>query len=87
MMMMMGSGRSDPALFPLDEDQRSRQGARGSMPRTRCPNCDVIIKVEKPREGGLVVCPGCGVELEIVSTDPLEVDFTEDWQNEWEDEY
>jgi len=32
----------------------------------------------------LITCPGCGVELEILKTDPLEVDFTftEDWQDE-----
>lgn len=52
------------------------------MTKTRCPNCDTIIKVEKPREGTVIVCPGCGVEMEIVNVDPFEVEFTEDWQNE-----
>jgi lysine biosynthesis protein LysW len=56
------------------------------MPRTRCPNCDTIIKLEEPHEGDVIACPGCGVELEIVNKDPFEVDFTEDWQNEWEEE-
>ena len=59
---------------------------RQEIPKTRCPNCDTTIKVEKPREGAVIVCPGCGVELEIVSRDPFEVDFTDDWQNEWEGE-
>jgi lysine biosynthesis protein LysW len=36
--------------------------------------------VEEPRTSDLIVCPECGVELEIVGTDPLEVDFSEDWQ-------
>ena len=66
----------------VDVDERPRQGARWSMPRTRCPNCDVVIKKEKPREGALIFCPGCGVELEIVNTDPFEVELTDDWQNE-----
>lgn len=54
------------------------------MSRTRCPYCDAVIKIDKPREGHIITCPGCGVELEIVNTDPLEVDFTftEDWQDE-----
>ena len=56
------------------------------MPKTRCPNCDSIIKLTKPREGAVITCPGCGVELEIISADPFVVDFTEDWQNEWEEE-
>jgi lysine biosynthesis protein LysW len=54
------------------------------MPRTRCPYCDAVIKIDKPREGQFITCPGCGVELEVVNTDPLEVDFAfiEDWQDE-----
>jgi hypothetical protein len=41
--------------------------------------------MDKPREGAVIVCPGCGVELEVITPDPFEVDFTNDWQNEWED--
>jgi lysine biosynthesis protein LysW len=81
-MMMMTGGRSNWATFVYDVDERPRQGARSSMPRTRCPNCDIVIKKEKPREGDLIICPGCGVELEIVNTDPFEVELTDDWQNE-----
>ena len=57
------------------------------MPKTRCPNCDIVIKVAKPREGGLINCPGCGVELEIVNVDPFDVAFSTDWQNDWEEEF
>lgn len=59
---------------------------RQETPKIRCPNCNTFIKVEKPREGVVIVCPGCSAELEIVSKDPFEVDFTADWQNEWEEE-
>jgi lysine biosynthesis protein LysW len=55
-------------------------------PKTHCPHCDSIIKVAKPREGVVITCPRCGVELEIISSDPFEVDFTEDWQDEGEEE-
>jgi lysine biosynthesis protein LysW len=58
------------------------------MARTRCPNCDAVITVAKPREGSVVSCDKCGVELEIVQKDPLEVDFLDDWQDDdWEPEY
>lgn len=63
----------------LERDERQK------MPKTRCPNCDTDIKIEKPREGTMITCPGCGVELEVITADPLEVDFTDDWQNEWEE--
>jgi len=56
------------------------------MPKTRCPNCDTTIKLEKPREGAVVSCPACGVELEVICADPFEVDFTDDWQNEWDED-
>ncbi len=56
------------------------------MPKTRCPNCNTPIKVDKPREGAIITCPGCGVELEVIGADPFEVDFSDDWQEEWEEE-
>jgi lysine biosynthesis protein LysW len=52
------------------------------MSRTRCPNCDVVIKVDEPRRGAIIACPGCGVELEIVCTDPLDVDLADDWEDD-----
>lgn len=52
------------------------------MSKTRCPNCNTVIKIDKPRQGTIITCSGCGVELEIVRSDPLEVDFTEDWQED-----
>jgi lysine biosynthesis protein LysW len=55
---------------------------RTKASKTRCPNCDGVVKVDKPREGSIIVCPGCGVELEVVNADPFEVDFTEDWQED-----
>ena len=51
------------------------------MPKTHCPNCDSIIKANKLREGAILDCPECGVELEVISVDPFEVDFTDDWQD------
>ena len=55
------------------------------MPKTSCPACDAIISVEKPRDGAMLKCPDCGEELEIISTDPFEVDFPLDWED-WDDE-
>lgn len=40
------------------------------MPKTRCPNCDSVISMNKPREGAVIICPHCGVELEVIRTDP-----------------
>lgn len=56
------------------------------MPKTHCPNCDFTISMSNPREGAVIICSQCGVELEVVRTDPFVVDFTENWQEEWEEE-
>lgn len=57
------------------------------MSKTHCPNCDATIAMDKPREGDIIACPKCAVELEIIRTDPFVVDFTLDWQTEdWEEE-
>jgi alpha-aminoadipate/glutamate carrier protein LysW len=40
-----------------------------------CPECDNPITVddEEVEEGEMVVCDECGMELEVVSVDPLEL--------------
>jgi len=60
------------------------------MSKTNCPDCDAVISVDDPREGAKVTCRECGTELEIISTNPFEVDYPldydEDWDDEWEEE-
>lgn len=40
-----------------------------------CPECDnpIDIDVDEVEEGETLQCDECGLELEIVSTDPLEL--------------
>jgi alpha-aminoadipate/glutamate carrier protein LysW len=40
-----------------------------------CPECDnpLDIDVDDVEEGEIVTCDECGTDLEIVSTDPLEL--------------
>ena len=42
-----------------------------------CPECDAMIDVEEDlvEEGQTIDCPECGAELEVVSTDPVELDI------------
>ena len=54
------------------------------MANVFCPECDAVIKIAIPREGAQIKCPVCGVELEVVSIYPLEVDFADD--GDWSDE-
>ena len=49
-----------------------------------CPECaadlDLAADVE---EGEIVVCPDCGVELEVVSLDPLAVELAPEVEEDW----
>jgi alpha-aminoadipate carrier protein LysW len=56
------------------------------MPKTYCPNCDAVISVNNPREGVTVTCHECGTELEIISTNPFEVDFPLDYGEDDDEE-
>lgn len=52
-----------------------------------CPECDAMIDIDEDmvEEGQSVECPECGAELEVVSTDPVELDILsrgEDDENE-----
>jgi alpha-aminoadipate/glutamate carrier protein LysW len=53
-----------------------------------CPECEGVIDVEdeEVEEGETLDCPECGAELEIVSTNPVELNLITDEENEDEEE-
>lgn len=58
------------------------------MASAYCPDCEerIIFKIE-PMVGQTLTCPHCDAELEVISTDPLELDWAYDWSDEdWEEE-
>lgn len=46
----------------------------------QCPECEAIIDIEADEleEGQAVSCPECGVDLEVVNTNPIELDLADD---------
>jgi alpha-aminoadipate/glutamate carrier protein LysW len=48
-----------------------------------CPECDALIEVQDVMEAEIVVCPDCGVDLEVTGTNPLKLQPApmekEDW--------
>ena len=56
-----------------------------------CPECEAAIDdTEIADVGEVMACPECGVELEVVSVDPVEFDLApidEDEDEDDEDEY
>ncbi len=57
-------------------------------PETLCPECDAVISIRNPRDGAQLRCPECNVELEVISTDPFEVDlpYDEGWYADSEED-
>jgi alpha-aminoadipate carrier protein LysW len=56
-----------------------------------CPECEATIEEEFEDVGEVISCPECGVELEVISIDPVEFDLApvedEDDDDEDEDEF
>ncbi len=49
------------------------------MPTTNCPECSEEVFVDAESEqGDTVSCDECGLELEIVGLDPIELDIYEE---------
>lgn len=40
-----------------------------------CPECEALIDEEFVDIGEITTCPECGVELEVISLDPVEFDI------------
>jgi alpha-aminoadipate carrier protein LysW len=54
------------------------------MNNTVCPECDAEISLEAGSEvGEIIVCPECGVDLEVTSLDPVAVDLAPMEEEDW----
>jgi alpha-aminoadipate carrier protein LysW len=52
-----------------------------------CPECRTAIDVEEDvEEGQTLDCPECGAELQVVNTDPVELEEVSDDEEEEEEE-
>jgi alpha-aminoadipate carrier protein LysW len=54
------------------------------MNTVTCPECEAEITLEANAEvGEILVCPDCGVDLEVVSLDPAKVELAPMEQEDW----
>jgi len=52
--------------------------------QVECPECGCMIELEDDvMVNEIVECPDCAVELEVVSTDPLEVAVAPEEEEDW----
>ncbi len=49
-----------------------------------CPECEGQVELTEGTEvGEILVCPDCGVDLEVVSIDPAQVQLAPMEQEDW----
>ncbi len=49
-----------------------------------CPECEATITLDDTVERGEIVqCPDCGVDLEVLSTDPVELALAPEEEEDW----
>jgi len=54
------------------------------MNSTQCPECAADIQMDESIESGeIIVCPDCGVDLEIISLEPIVVEIAPLEQEDW----
>jgi len=50
----------------------------------QCPECVAELVLDEGTEvGEIVVCPDCGVELEVISLDPLQLALAPEVEEDW----
>lgn len=49
----------------------------------QCPECDTEISLDGVVEGEIVVCPDCGVDLEVISMDPPSLALAPMEEEDW----
>lgn len=50
----------------------------------RCPECDALVIIPgDAMENELLSCAECGVELEIMCLDPLELELAPEVEEDW----
>lgn len=49
-----------------------------------CPECAAEISLASSvEEGEIIICPDCGVELEVISLDPIVLEMAPEEKEDW----
>jgi alpha-aminoadipate carrier protein LysW len=48
-----------------------------------CPECEATLNLKEVVQGEIVQCPDCGVDLEVVSVEPLKLELAPMEEEDW----
>jgi alpha-aminoadipate carrier protein LysW len=51
--------------------------------QAECPECAATVELQDPERGEIVECPDCGVELEVVSVQPVSLQPAPEEEEDW----
>ena len=51
--------------------------------KTNCPECAAEIDLQDVVQGEIVVCPDCGIDLEVISLDPPQLELAPMEEEDW----
>jgi alpha-aminoadipate carrier protein LysW len=54
-----------------------------TQPSALCPECDAEIELLGVVKGEIVVCPDCGVDLEVTNLEPLTLELAPMEEEDW----
>jgi alpha-aminoadipate/glutamate carrier protein LysW len=49
----------------------------------QCPECEAELQLEDVIQGEIVVCADCGVDLEVISLDPIKLEMAPMEEEDW----
>ena len=68
----------------IDGSSASREGLQTAA----CPTCNHDIKLSgRLLLGTEITCPACGDQLQVVQIEPVELDWLDDFNREYEERY
>lgn len=51
--------------------------------QTHCPECDAELTLVNPMQGEIVPCSDCGVDLEVISIQPFQLELAPEVEEDW----
>jgi alpha-aminoadipate carrier protein LysW len=51
--------------------------------QTVCPECEGDLTLDDPMVGEILPCAFCGVDLEVTSLDPLQLEMAPEVEEDW----
>jgi len=49
----------------------------------KCISCGIKLNIEEVEQGEIIDCPGCGIELEVIKSNPIMLEIAPQEEEDW----